>query len=100
MAKAISADFRRRPRPNRQRLTARAGGVAAVRRACGRIPDAEWGGFQLYYPIPEKELDAMPGGEIVAAVLAIFDEVAPAMNLVQSAPCVKMTPDPIFRPRA
>jgi len=68
------------------------GGVAAVRRACGRIPANEWGGFQLYYPIPEKELDAMPGGEIVAAVLAIFDEVAPAMNLVQSVPCLVLPP--------
>jgi len=65
------------------------GGAAAVRRACGRIPPAEWGGFQLYYPMREKEVRAMSGAEIVAAVLAIFDEVAPTMNLVMQEPYLR-----------
>jgi len=65
------------------------GGVAAVRKACRAIPDNEWGGFQLLYPISRKELQAMSGSEIVAAVLAIFDEVTPTMNLVMSLPCLK-----------
>ena len=47
------------------------GGVAAVRRACEAVPDDAWGWFQLYYAIPEKELNAMDGSEIVAAILAI-----------------------------
>jgi len=76
------------------------GGVAAIRRACGRIPATEWGGFQLYYPMCEKDVREMSGAEIVASILAVFDEVAPAMNLVQSVPCLKTTPAPIFRPRA
>jgi hypothetical protein len=62
------------------------GGAPAVRRALAAIPDDSWGWFQLYYATPEKELDAMDGGEIIAAILAIFDEVAPAMNLVMSVP--------------
>ena len=33
----------------------------------------------------------MDGSEIVAAVLAIFDEVAPAMNLVMSAPLLTVS---------
>jgi hypothetical protein len=66
-------------------------GAAAVRRACLAVPDDAWGWFQLYYPIPEKELDAMDGGEIVAAVLAIFGEVAPAMNLVMDKPFLKVS---------
>jgi hypothetical protein len=62
------------------------GGAAAFRRACQKIPPDSWGWFQLYYATPEKELDAMDGGEIIAAILAIFDEVTPAMNLVMDEP--------------
>ena len=65
------------------------GGVAAIRRACRTIPEDAWGWFQLYYPIPEKELDAMSGSEIVAAILAIFDEVTGAMNQVMQEPYLK-----------
>jgi len=61
-------------------------GAVAVRRACEAIPGDAWGWFQAYYAIPEKELQEMDGGEIVAAVLAVFNEVAPAMNLVMSEP--------------
>ena len=68
------------------------GGVAAVRRACGRIPAVEWGGFQLYYPMREKEVRAMSGAEIVAAVLAIFGEIVPSMNLVMQDPCLVAEP--------
>jgi len=64
----------------------RGGGVAAIRRACTCIPAAEWGGFQLYYPMCEKDVREMSGVEIVAAVLAIFDEVTPDMNLVMQEP--------------
>jgi hypothetical protein len=64
--------------------------VAAVRRACQRIPGDSWGWFQAYYAIPEKELQEMDGSEIVATVLAIFGEVAPLMDLVMTEPCLKM----------
>lgn len=62
------------------------GGVDAVRKACRAMPDREWGGFQLYYPTPEEEVRAMTGTDVVAAVLAVFDEVAPAMNRVMQGP--------------
>jgi len=62
------------------------GGAAAIRKACESIPDDAWGWFQLYYAIPEKELKAMDGSEIVAAILAVFGEVAGAMNLVMAEP--------------
>jgi len=62
------------------------GGVAAVRRACEAIPDDAWGWFQLYYAIPDAELRQMDGSEIVAAILAIFGEVTPAMNQVMAGP--------------
>jgi hypothetical protein len=60
--------------------------VAAVRRACEAVPDDAWGWVQLYCAIAEKELTAMDGSEIIAAILAIFNEVTPAMNLVMSVP--------------
>ena len=58
------------------------GGPAAVRRVIRRIPDDSWGWFQVYYAMREKELDAMGGEEIIATVMAVFDELVPAMNLV------------------
>lgn len=64
-------------------------GPAAVRRALEAVPDDDWGWFQVYYPTPEKELDRMTGDEIVATVLAVFDEVTPAMNHVMTEPCLR-----------
>jgi hypothetical protein len=40
----------------------------------------EWAGFQLYYPMPEKEIRACTGLELVKAVCGVFAEVIPAMN--------------------
>ena len=40
----------------------------------------EWAGFQLYYPLPEKELRSSTGYEVVKATCAAFDAVVPAMN--------------------
>jgi hypothetical protein len=34
----------------------------------------------------EKDVREMSGAEIVAAILAVFDEVAPAMNLIMQEP--------------
>ena len=65
------------------------GGAAAIGRAVRAIPDDSWGWFQVYYPTPEKELNAMDGGEIIAGILAVFDELVPAMNLVMQQSCLK-----------
>jgi hypothetical protein len=64
-------------------------GPAAVRRACESVPPDAWGWFQVCYPTPEKELAKMDGAEIVATILAIFDEVTPLMNLVMDKPYLK-----------
>jgi len=62
------------------------GGVAALRRALRKLPDDSWAWFQLYWAWPEAEIKEMDGGEIVASVLAVFDEVAPVMNLIMDGP--------------
>jgi hypothetical protein len=59
-------------------------GAAVIGRACREIPAEAWGWFQCCYAIPEKELLMMNGSEIVAAVVAIFDELTPLMNRITS----------------
>ena len=39
-----------------------------------------WAGFQVYYPMPEKEVRSSTGIDLIEAMLAIFEEVTPAMN--------------------
>jgi hypothetical protein len=51
-----------------------------IRDAAKGAPRQEWLGFQLYYPMPEAEVRACSGRELVEAVLAVFAEVVPAMN--------------------
>ena len=43
------------------------------------IPDS-WAGFQVYYPMNEKEVSGSPGVDLVESMLAVFREVTPAMN--------------------
>ena len=66
---------------------------AALARAAKAIPDDAWGGFQLCYVLPRSELRTMTGDDIVAATLAVFDELVPAMNLVMTVPCLMPPPD-------
>ncbi len=54
---------------------------ARIRSAARRFPADRWAGFQLYYPMPEREVRASGGYELVQAVLGAFGEVLPAMNL-------------------
>ncbi len=51
-----------------------------IRDAAGRYPKREWVGFQLYYPMPEREVRACTGYELVKAITGVFTEVVPAMN--------------------
>ncbi len=48
--------------------------------ARARRPDG-WTGFQLYYPMSEKEVNSSSGYELVQAVLGVFSEVTGVMNL-------------------
>ena len=63
-------------------------GLAPLARACREIPPGEWGGFQLCYVLSQADLQGPSGDEIIATILAIFDEVAPAMNAVMTVPCL------------
>ncbi len=61
-------------------------GPAALAAAARRQPRGRWVGFQLYYPMPERELASSGGYEVVGAVTAGFQEVVPAMNLCMQVP--------------
>lgn len=43
------------------------------------LPD-RWGGFQVFYPMTAEEVRASNGQDLIEAMLAIFEEVTPAMN--------------------
>lgn len=57
--------------------------AARLRSAAARQPPDRWVGFQLYYPMPEREVRGSTGYELVTAIDAVFAEVAPALNLCQ-----------------
>jgi hypothetical protein len=67
-------------------------GPGPITRACRKIPAEAWGWFQAYYPIAEKELAAMSGSEIVAAIVAVFDELTPLMNRITVEPYLTEPP--------
>lgn len=56
-------------------------GAAQIRRILAKAPPRSWAGFQLYYPMKEKEVINTTGAELFEAMLAVFEEVTAAMNL-------------------
>lgn len=60
--------------------------AAQLRAAARRIPGNGWGGFQLYYPMPAKQVRSCGGYELVKAILAAFVETVPVMNLCMQVP--------------
>lgn len=56
-------------------------GMAALHRILAKAPADDWAGFQLYYPMKEKEALRAAGVDLIDSMLAIFDEVRPVMNL-------------------
>jgi hypothetical protein len=62
------------------------GSAAGLRQAARKIAPGRFGGFQLYYPMPEAELRGCSGLELVNSVLAVFAEVVPVMNLCMQVP--------------
>lgn len=54
--------------------------AAQLRSAARAFSARRWAGFQLYYPMPAKEVAACTGHELVKAICAVFAEVIPAMN--------------------
>jgi hypothetical protein len=55
--------------------------MAELRKVLQRAPATSWAGFQVYYPMREKEVRGSSGVDLVEAMMAIFREVTPAMNL-------------------
>jgi hypothetical protein len=52
-----------------------------IREAAKKFPKPEeWAGFQLYYPMSEREVRDCSGYELVQAICSIFGEVTSAMN--------------------
>jgi hypothetical protein len=56
-------------------------GMARLKKALEGAAAAEWAGFQVYYPMTEKEVRDTSGVDLIESMMAIFDEVTPAMNL-------------------
>jgi hypothetical protein len=52
-----------------------------LKQALAKAPAAEWAGFQVYYPMAEDEVRSSTGVDLIESMMAIFDEVTPAMNL-------------------
>jgi hypothetical protein len=55
--------------------------MASLKKALESAPPAEWAGFQVFYPMPEKEVKSSSGVDLIESMMAIFEEVTPAMNL-------------------
>ena len=55
--------------------------MTALKKTLEAAPAAEWAGFQVYYPMPEDEVKNSSGVDLIESMMAIFDEVIPAMNL-------------------
>lgn len=54
--------------------------MARLRKMLEDADAKSWAGFQVYYPMQEKEVRSSTGVDLVEAMLAIFREVTPAMN--------------------
>ncbi len=57
-----------------------------INSALRKAPKKKWAGFQLYYPMPERELRSCTGYEFVMATRGVFSEVVPAMNACMQVP--------------
>jgi hypothetical protein len=55
--------------------------MAGLKKALKNAPPTEWAGFQVFYPMPEEEVLESTGVDLIESMMAIFEEVTPAMNL-------------------
>ncbi len=56
-------------------------GAAALRKMLEKAPAGSWAGFQVFYPMSQEEVRRSTGVDLIESMLAIFEEVTPAMNL-------------------
>jgi hypothetical protein len=61
-------------------------GARQLRDLARKAPPDAWAGFDLFYPMPESEVKASTGYELVQGILGAFAEVVPAMNLCMQVP--------------
>jgi hypothetical protein len=54
--------------------------VSKLKKILEAAPGADWAGFQIYYAMTEKEVRDSTGIDLVESMMAVFDEVTPAMN--------------------
>jgi hypothetical protein len=57
-----------------------------VRNAAKKCPPRDWAGFNVYYPMPESEVRASSGYELVKAVEGVFAQLVRAMNFCMQVP--------------
>ena len=55
--------------------------MGRLRRVLESAPENHWAGLQLFYSMTEEEVRGTTGVDLVESMLAVFGEVAPAMNL-------------------
>ena len=55
-------------------------GPVKIRRALEAAPKDGWAGFQLFFRMSEIEVKSATGLDLVESMLAVYDEVVPAMN--------------------
>jgi len=68
---------------------------AGLRKALRQAPGDHWAGLQVYYPLRKAEIQRCSGVDLIEAMLAIFREVTPAMNLCMQ---VQLATPPMVTP--
>lgn len=61
-------------------------GMDLLYRTLAGAEPSSWAGFQVYYPMSRKEVAGSSGVDLVEAMMAVFGEVTPAMNLCMQVP--------------
>jgi hypothetical protein len=57
-----------------------------IRETARKAKPGAWAGFDLFYPMPESEVRATSGYDLVQGIMGAFAEVIPAMNLCMQVP--------------
>jgi hypothetical protein len=60
-----------------------------IRETARKARPRAWAGFDLFYPMPEKEVQASTGYDLVQGIMGAFAEVTPAMNLCMQVPLIR-----------
>jgi hypothetical protein len=60
--------------------------AARLRTLLEQAPAREWCGVQVYFPLAEADVRATNGVDLIEAMMAVFEEVRPAMNACMQVP--------------